>query len=368
LWWWTSWATHPDPFNFWSKAPTDDIRPVAETIKILLNQELDNRQKRNFGQRAYDPEIFTNGAELEYRPNGLVAVKSGTSLTTAIGNGIFQFETPELQGTINLVQWLDNFSGQKSGITAETQGSTDEKRVGIYQGNMAQVADRLGLYNKSYVKCHKANARRFVWGASEHITSKKAVKLIGEKGVEWDTIVRGEINPDVDIIVESGSADLQINEKKKAMRQVALQEIGQNPALVATVNPKWLVEQKLLNGEFTEEEVRVAMDVENNGNREILGRASEAIQDIIDKKEPKLYRGATTAFQQKIIDFAAENTDDDMPLFERLIAYSQAHDEIVLDNVNRKIVQVKAQQAIMNPQQGGAGMQPSPEMASPVAL
>jgi hypothetical protein len=91
------------------------------------------------------------------------------------------------------------------------------------------------------------------------------------------------------------------------------------------------------------------MDTENNGSREVLARASESIQDIIAKKNPKLFRGATTAFQQKIVDFAAENTDEDLDLFNRLIAYSSAHDEIVIENVNRKITQTKIQQASANP-------------------
>jgi hypothetical protein len=124
LWPFLSWATHPDPWNFWSKAPADDIRPIAEVIRVLTNQELDNRQKKNWGQRAYDPEMFPNPAELEWRPDGLVAVKSGTAKVMEIGRGLYQFETPELQGTIDLVQYLDDMIGRKSGITNDVQGES----------------------------------------------------------------------------------------------------------------------------------------------------------------------------------------------------------------------------------------------------
>lgn len=361
LWWWTSWATHRDAFNFWSKAPADDIRPIAEVIKVLANQELDNRQKRNFGQRAYDPAMFPNGAELEYRPNGLVAVASDATKTRQIASGIYEFQTPELNGTINLVDWLDGMIGQKSGVTAAAQGSADDAKVGIYQGNMQQVADRLGLYNKAYAKCHTAIGRRFVWGCYEHLNKAQAVKLIGENGVTWDEIRKSDINPEVDIFVESSSNELRMSEMKNERRQAAVAQIAADPDLKKAVNPTWLAEQTLLGGMFDDEDVRVALDTENDGNREVLARASENIQAIIKGKTPKLFRGATTAYQQKILDFATDNTDDDFELFVKLTDYAKAHDKLVMENMSRKAMQVRGKQGLGLPEQ--APMPPGlPEM------
>lgn len=360
LWWWPSWATHRDPHNFWSKAPADDMRPIAETIRILANQELDNRQRKNYGQRAYDPEVFPNGSELSWRPDGLVAVRAGSSRVQQIANAIYEFKTPDLEGTINLVNWLDNMAGQKSGVTAAAQGQAEDAKVGIYQGNMQAVADRLGLYNKSYVKCHAAVGRRFVWACKEHITKKMAVKLIGEQGVEWDFLIGREVNPKTDVVVESSSAEMQLNEAKKMKRSQALANISADEEMRKAVNPKWRVEQTLLNGEFGDEEVRVALDTENNGSREVLARASEAIQDIINGKQPKLFRGATTGFQQKILDFASDNTDNDFELFQRLIAYSQAHNEIVMDNMRRRALKIRAQQGMGLPPPSGSEGAPLP--------
>ncbi len=344
LWWHTSWATHRDAFNFWSKAPADDIRPVAEVIRVLANQELDNRQKKNWGMRAYDPAVFPDGAELEYRPNGLVAVTAGASKVQAIANGIFEFQTPELTGTINLIQWMDGIIGQKSGVTADTQGASVEDKVGIYQGNMQQVADRLGLYNKAYVKCHAAIGRRFVWAVHENLTKAAAVKLIGEKGVEWDKLTGREVNPEMDILVESGTAEMRLDEERKKIRTESLAAIKSDPNLAPAVNKKWLVEQFLRNGDYSDEDIRVALDTENDGNREVLAKASESIQDIINGKTPKLVRNATTGFQQKILDFALDNTDDDLQLFNKLTAYAGAHDEIVQENMMRKAMRLRAQQ------------------------
>lgn len=344
LWWWTSWATHRDAFNFWSKAPADDIRPVAEAIRILVNQELDNRQKRNWNQRAYDPDVFPNASELPYRPDGLVATRAGASKVQNISNGIFTFETPELNGTINLVDWMDGIIGQKSGVTGDTQGKSDEDKVGIYYGNLQQVADRLGLYNKSYAKCHAAIGRRYVWALHEHLTKPMAVRLIGEKGVEWDTLTKKEVNPNLNITIEGGNAQLQADEVKKKQQLESILAIKSDPNLAGVVNKTWMVENLLRGGQFSDEEIRVALDTENNGSRELLAEASESIQEIIEGKQPKLNRGATTAFQQKILDFAMDNTDDDIELFNRLTAYSAAHDEIVMENMSRKAMQVRAAQ------------------------
>lgn len=364
LWWWTSWATHRDSYNFWSKAPADDIRPVAETIKILANQELDNRQKKNWGQRAYDPAMFPNSSELAWRPDGLVRVKSGASqVAGGIGSGIYKFETPELNGTIDLVNWLDNISGQKSGITADAQGQSDQQKVGIYYGNLQQVADRLGLYNKSYAKCHAAIGRRYVWSLFEHLTKPMAVKLIGEKGVEWDTLVRKEVNPELNIVVEGGTAQVQADEVKKKQQVEALTSIQQDPNTKGIVNQKWLVETKLRSSGFSDEDIRAAFDTDNYADRELLAEASEAIQEIIAGKQPKLNRGATTGFQQKILDFATDNTDGDLDLFNRLIAYSAAHDEIVQENMGRRAMKMRSMQGMGLPQSVDMPEQPNMDMA-----
>jgi hypothetical protein len=125
LWWFTSWTTHRDIFNFWSKALVNDIVPLAEMIRVLFNQELDNRNKKNWGRRAYDPEVFPNPTELSWKPDGLVATKAGASRVAPLGNGVYQFVTPELGGTIDLVSYMDSVIGQKTGVNADAQGSAE---------------------------------------------------------------------------------------------------------------------------------------------------------------------------------------------------------------------------------------------------
>lgn len=349
LWQFTSWATHRDSFNFWSKSPVDDIVPLAEMTRVLVNQELDNRQKKNWGMRAFDPEMFPNPAELQWRPDGLVATKSGATLTRSIQNGIYQFETPELRGTIDLVSWIDGVIGQKTGVTADAQGQSDEDKVGIYYGNLQQVADRLGLYNKSYRNFWKAVGRRYVWGLYEHLRTPKAVSIIGEKGQEWDEIKRVDIDPEWDVIVEGGNAEMQADEVKKKRLQEIMATL--TPDEMAVLSPKWRAETKLRAAGIDEDEIRIAFDVQNEGNREILSEASIAIQEILKGKTPKPNRGANTAFVQKIMDYAYD-TDLKPHEFDSLIAYAQAHIPIAQQNMARKAVEVAAMKGIPPTQLG----------------
>jgi|SRR5581483_9314295 len=354
LWWFTSWATHRDIFNFWSKAPVDDIVPLAEMVRVLVNQELDNRQKKNWGMRAYDPDVFPDPSQLQWRPDGLVATKAKVSLQQTIQSGIYEFQTPELQGTINLVEYIDGVIGQKTGVTADTQGQSSEDKVGIYYGNLKQVADRLGLYNKSYKKNWAAIGRRYVWGLFEHLRTPEAVRIIGEQGAEWDELKRMEINPDWNIKVQGGNAEMAEDEVKKKRLQEIMATLAPDELLI--LSPRWRAETKLRAAGVEEDDIRIAFDTQNEGNREILSEASQAIQEILDGKTPKLNRGANTAFVQKILDYAYD-TDLKPNEFESLIAYAQAHLPIAQENMARKAVQVMAQKGIPPTRLGGS--QPS---------
>jgi hypothetical protein len=337
LWWWTSWASFRDKYNFWSKAPADDIRPIAEAMRVLINQELENRQKHNWGMRAYDPSMFPNPEELFYRPDGLVSVNPEEAKIRSIANGLYEFKINGLNGTIDLVNWLDDFMGKKSGVTAATQGSAEDDKVGIYYGNLQQVADRMGLLNKSYASCWRAIGRRYIWALKEHLPAKTAVRIMGSKGVEWTDLSKEEIDPNIDIRVKDTSAELQANEIKKRQQAEALNALQANPNLANQLNPKWVIEKTLSNAGYDDDEIRVATDVERYGNRELLAEAAEAIDLIINKKQPKLNYGANTAYQEKILDYARNNTDNDFDLFQRLVAFSDAHNQIVMDNMSRKL-------------------------------
>ena len=79
LWPTSAWHANRDTFNFYSKSPCDDMLPLAEVIRVLLNQQLDNNNKTNYNMRGYDPAIIKDPSELEWRPDGLVKFTSGSA-------------------------------------------------------------------------------------------------------------------------------------------------------------------------------------------------------------------------------------------------------------------------------------------------
>ena len=359
---WVSWATHEDAFNFWSKAPCDDMRPVADAMDTLFNQELDNRYKKNFGQRAYDPAIFTEPSDLNWKPDGLVVAKASAK-GVQISQGIYEFRTDALQGTIDIINYLDIYLGKKTGINAEMQGAADnggDNKVGITLQNMQQASDRIGLHNKSYRECHLQLGLRYAWGLKEHLKQPQAIKIIGEDGIEWDEITKGDAMkaPDLDLEITGGQTEIMMNEAKSQKRLLALDRILKTPTLSARVNPDWLLEEVLKSGTYEETETKVAMS-KNPANLEMMSDASNAIQEIIAGKKPKIRRTADTTFMQYILDFANDE-EVELPIYKNLIAYALEHKQIVISNMIRK-----AQQLAFTNAQANTG---NPVVPQPVSM
>jgi hypothetical protein len=354
-----SWATHEDYFQFLSKAPVDDIRLVAEASKIIFNQALDNIQKRNWNMRAYDADVFPDPSQLQWRPDGLI--KANNLSGKSIQQGIYSFETPDNTSiTVNMMTFLDNFIGAKTGITPGSQGQADQgDKVGIYYGNMQQVAERLGLINKSYTEAHAELGIRYIEGLDEHLTEDISVKVQGITGVEWTEVKKSDFKferfPEVN--VESSATDAQMDELKKKRRMETLLGITKNPPLLQKVNIGWVIREMLKNGEYTDEEVRVSMDTMNDGNAEILSEAAIAIKEIISGETPKLNRGATTGFVQKVLDFEIEH-ELKPELAKKLRDFAQAHIPIAMRNM------LKSRPAPQEPQEMGGGME-LPEPMTP---
>ncbi len=349
LWDWTSWSPKREAHNSWPLAPSDDFRPVAVAMKVFLNQELDNRNKKNWDMRAYDPDMFPEPAELDWRPGGLVAIKSGATRTRRIDSGIYRFETADLSGTINMIDYLDNMTGTKLGITNATQGQAKEDKVGIFFGNQQAVADRIEFTAKQYRKAQVAKGRRFVWAIYQYLPEPQAVQILGDKGLGWDKLRKAEIDPTIKIRIEGGNVQAQMDEIKAKKKTEALTAIGADPAMAASVNPKWRAEQLLRAGEVPAEEIIEAMDTQDYGQKELMAKAAEAIEDLANGKYPPMCYDANTAFIKKLMNAAFADKADLKPVvFDRIIAYANAHIPIAASNAAR-MAALQAAKAGANP-------------------
>lgn len=339
LWPYVSYHTHEDPKIFWSKAPSDDVRQVAITINKLINQQLYNRDKQNMGQRLYDPDMVKDVKSLgDWRVDGLTPVNTQNGEKN-IARAVHRLDVGNLTGTVEFVEFLNQFAGQKTGSTPGSQGQApSSQKVGIFYGEIQQISKRIGVYNASYREMWSAIGLRFRVALEDHLKDDKIqVKLMGATGIEWDEISEEDIKQisDFDITVEGGTESQAREEAANRKKMAGLKG-------VSTVNPKWRDIQVLKAIGFSDEEIKEAYALVDPGLKTLLSEAAQAEEDIVNGKDPELNRGANAAFMQHIVDFATDLSMDDKKkeaeIAIKLMRYAERHATIAAENEARKAV------------------------------
>lgn len=374
---WASFATNPHAFIFWTKGPADDIRPIAYTMKKIVNLTLDNLEKRNWQQRAYDPKIFTDPTQLAWRQDGIV--KATLPAGKNIAQGIYEFQTPDTTGiTINLANWLDQFLGQKTGITDAAQGQSTVPLATIQISNIQATSKRMTLKSKMYRQMLVNLGIMFDYGTYQYLREDYAVKLIGNDGIKWnEDVTRKDLEEEFDISVTS---ELEENEKNAAVvgkMSKFYGDIAANPILLGQLNPQEYIREYGKFSGVKEEKLRKLLDKQNDGDETVMAQAAQAIQMILDGVEfIPTYPNATTGFVEKIRAFAESHYQimpdselkrmlpskrnkyhKDMEMFDKLIVYASQHVAIAQQNMQRKLVQGLAAGGALGPgapQPGGA--------------
>lgn len=358
-----AWHTHEEARVFWSKAPTDDARSVAKTINRLLNQELYNREKKNNGQRAYDPEMYHDLESLmDNRPDGLVPFDSKGGVRKA-GDGIYTFQVGDLGGTIDLAMFIDGYASQKTGTNTKTQNEKPaDQKVGVFFGEMKQIEERVSLYNKSFREAWASLGYRFIQAVDDHITKPIAIKMMGSDGVEWTefTAEDKQRNRDFGIIIKGGNAELQESLAKNARKAEVLK-------MVQAVNPRWKETELLKIAGYDDEEIKDAFSTLTPASKELMSEASKAVDNIASGKEVRINYSASIAFVQKLIDLAQEIDDQDVQ--NKIYDYVLLHKEVVAQNEARNAVSMiqdkKMQAFTTNPLVPGGGNAPVPNNPVP---
>ena len=366
---WVSWAPFEDSKVFWSKAPDDDIRQAAEAVRVTVMEMLTNVQKKNWGTKVFDPSRISAEDLAFAAPNGLVPAKSGTADMPGGLDAAFKIiETPDVNIALNVINFLDRFVGQKSGVTPDTQGTSTEDKVGIYFGNLEQLADRMGLQSRYYKAAWRRVAVRFLYQLKRNLVGKMPVQVIGAKGNEMTYLMARNVEPTIGINIMGGSAEAAVSEAKRKERGAAVDSLIMNPAVAQSINLEAAATEKLRSAGFEDDEVRLLMNKDAGSEyRDQQLRAQEAVEEILEGDKPPLYYGATTVFVQSILDAAQAFTDGDGPEHERLIAYANAHIKVAAKNMANKAAQ-EAMVASIQPGQAEEITEPQepPGMAEPM--
>ena len=365
---WHTYATHEDDENFLSKSFADDLYPSADAIVAMFNQELTNREKRNFGARAYDKDMFKDVRKLDesmHRPDALVPAdtKGGAK---RIAEGIFEFKTAELAGTVNLIDWITGSLGRNTGANDLAQGAVQEvsKKASVTFAEQRFISKRIGWASQPFQEMMAGLGKAYIYGLKDHMPAKMAVRLLGERGVEWGDITRLDLSTtkDVDIVIVSTDKQAIDDEMKSEKRIKALELL----AVSTNINSKKRDEEILKIAGYSDEEVAEFMDTKTYADKKSLAHASVGIQDVLRGRKPELWYGATTAFMQKIVDYATDNrTALGTQKHEALLEYALAHKEIVASNMERKATEEANEMQQGQMQQIGLNTPPPSQAENP---
>lgn len=298
-----SWACYPDLTEFWCVSPADYVREIFMAQSVSINQMLDNAEQINRPQKVVDVTMIEDLASLKYRRDGYI--KSKGDATKAVR----EIQTPSINTPIEVFNILETIQEKSSGITAASKGVAEEDKVGIYEGNQANTADRFGLINKAYAFGYQVFARLYEAGVREHLTKKVAVDILGPNGVEIEEISRKDIfwkGDSFNVLVESSNAELALSMGEKKLKLGFLQANALNPIQ----NQKKAYETSASINGFTEEEIRQLMDVQEFGDADLMSEAERDIEMLMEGKKVSVNRKANLAYKQRFVDFVLDNSDD----------------------------------------------------------
>lgn len=340
---WRAFHTHEDDENFMSKSFADDIYPTADAILALFNQELTNREKRNFGARAYDKDIFKDVRKLDeamFRPDALVPADTMNG-TKRISDGIYEFKVGELSGTVNLIDWMSGTVGRGTGATDLAMGGVQEvsKKASVTFAEQKSISKRISWGSKPFQDMMAGLGKLYLYGLKDHMPAKMAIRVLGDSGWDWDEITRLDLNTnkDLDILIVASDQKMQENETRSKRRAEALNLLLQSP----NINPLKRDEEILRSvGGYEDDEIAEFLDVKTYADKKSIAKASESIQKILRGEKVLLWHGATQAFAKKIVTYARDKRSTlPMAKFEALIKYAMAHTEIIKTNIDQQVLE-----------------------------
>lgn len=335
---WHSYATHEDDKNFWSKSYADDFYNVADAIIIMVNQELTNREKKNYHGRAFDKDMFTDVAKLDaaqFKPDALVPANTMGGVKK-ISEGIYEFTTPELKGTIDLVGWLSSYTADKVGtdeITPVPKGG--KNNIGVQLAMQAKQSKRIGLRADAFKECYASLGQTYIEGLAECMPPRVSVQLIGENGfveeAELKRIEVRELKNNIGITVISTAEQEQADQMKKDSRVKAVEMVAQNPNL--TRYEKETIYRNV--GQFGEDEITFLLDTKGEYSKKQIAYASQNIQDILFGKEPDIYYGADNSYFSYLNNYLIDHKNHIRGKEGSFMNLIKIMTPIVQDNVKR---------------------------------
>lgn len=344
---WT-WGCFPNLTEFWTPSYADYVREVFMAQSVSINQMVDNAERINKPQRKVDVSKVENLADLIYRRNGIIRFKPGTNVNEAFQT----VETPNIDTPLKVYDKLEQIQQLESGVTSSTKGSAEEDKVGIYEGNLQQVADRFGLLNKSYAQGYRRFAKLYWYGIEDHLTKKVSVKILGPKGLEKTVFVnRRDVKPttDYEIMIESSDAEAQSDAIDKRNKIQFLSSYKGNPI----INQKVLFEAEAEIVGLGKDLTRSLLDVQDFGTAEIISEAERDIESLLENKIIEPNMNANVAYANYFVDYLKDHQEDmSEDTFLLFQDYMNRLEPIIIRNMGTELTNQLAKEGNMGSQPG----------------
>jgi hypothetical protein len=355
LWPFWTYAMFPDLTEFWTPSACDYVRELFLAQSVSINQMLDNAEQINKPMKLIDASAIQDKSQLQYRKDGFIDVVGQTP-----ANAIRIIETPAIETPIRVFQTLEAIQERSSGITAAAAGVEDTQgRATIYEGNMQNVSDRFGLFNKSYKHGQKRFARLYEYGVREHCLRKVAVEILGPEGIDLEHISKHDIfrkNDEFAVMVVSTNAEVAQSEMKKRAQSAFLSSLINNPI----VNQKEVIQALGKVTGVEDEQIRRLLDTNEFGEADLMSEAARDAEDLLDGKVVTPNRRANAAYKQYLVNFMQDHMPGrhngmEAEQFDRMVQYVSSLDEIIVGNTIRMAME---QQRKMMMSQMSAPTQP----------
>lgn len=349
-----TWAAYVDLTEFWSPAPLDYARDILQAQDVSINQLLDNSEAVNRPQKAVQVDSIESLAELKYRKDGIIRVKSGVNIDTAIK----MLQVPSITTPIQVFNILESILQKSSGVTDASKGMADEDgRLGIYEGNVESAQERYGLIYDPYTMALERFARLYEIGVRDHLTKKVAVDMIGPDGIETEMVSKRDIynkDDDFSVSVEATNADKILSNSQQKAKLIFLNAEAGNPIL----NPKKVFEIKASIAGFDQDTIKEMLDTSEYGNAELMAECARDIESLLAGDEIKPNAYANNAYKQKMLDFMIDHQEDmKEDIFKGFVEYIQSLEPIIFRNEVRMIKQFEMNQLQATASGGGANVE-----------
>ncbi len=281
---WT-WAIYPEEFEFWSLGIVDLVREVEMAKSVIMNEVVTNTRKINNPKTALNVDMIRNLNEVKYSDNDYMEVTGDFKVNEAVQI----FPSPEISTGLAAYDKLNEIVQATSGITAAVQGISEEKTLGVYQGNISQNSERFQLMQKSIESGYYRAGVLFDCAVNQFFKRKMALQILGTEGLEWTDVYAKDIQnysgKNFDVIVSSSALEDQQNMLKAKQKDLVLAQYVNNPI----ANQKVVFDMRCKIAGFSDADISRVLNLKDSSTEETKAGAAEIFMALINKDNVPYY-------------------------------------------------------------------------------